>query len=137
MKMDKSIAVKRLEAFFDRRHQGIVCVYLFGSLARGEAGEGSDVDIAVLCAEKPPSTLDGLGLDLSGELETLIGRRVDLVVLNSAPVDLSHRVLRDGVLIYDGNPSARVRFEVNARNEYFDLLPYLREYRRGSGRARP
>lgn len=135
--MDKSIAVKRLEAFFDRRHQGIACVYLFGSLARGEAGEGSDVDIAVLFAEKPPSTLDGLGLDLSGELETLIGRRVDLVVLNSAPVDLSHRVLRDGVLIYDGNPSARVRFEVNARNEYFDLLPYLREYRRGSGRARP
>jgi hypothetical protein len=24
----------------------------------------------------------------------------------------------------------RIRFEVQARNEYFDLLPYLRQYRR-------
>jgi hypothetical protein len=31
---------------------------------------------------------------------------------------------------HDRNPSARIRFEVKARNEYFDLLPYLRQYRR-------
>ena len=61
---------------------------------------------------------------------------VDLVVLDSAPVDLVHRVLRDGRLLYDDDPSMRVRFEVRSRNQYFDLLPYLREYRRiGRGTA--
>ena len=133
--MDKSILEKRLEAFFARHHQGIACAYLYGSWARGEAGQMSDVDIAVLFAEKPPATLNGLGLDLSGELETLLGRRVDLVVLNRAPVDLTHRVLRDGALVCDADASARVAFEVKARNDYFDLLPYLREYRRGAGRT--
>jgi hypothetical protein len=55
---------------------------------------------------------------------------VDLVVLNHAPADLAHRVLRDAVLVSERNPSARIRFEVRSRNEYFDLEPILRRYRR-------
>jgi hypothetical protein len=34
-----------------------------------------------------------------------------------------HRVLPDGILIHDRNPSAYICFEVKARNEYFDLYP--------------
>jgi hypothetical protein len=51
-------------------------------------------------------------------------------VLNTAPPDLVHRVLRDGVLVLERDASARIRFEVRARNEYFDLRPRLDEYRR-------
>jgi predicted nucleotidyltransferase len=122
--------IKRMQRFFARRHEGIVCVYLYGSMARGEAHQSSDIDIAVLYAESPPLTLDGLGLDLGSALEQELGRSVDVVVLNRAPVDLVHRVLRDGELLCDHSPSARIRFEVQARNAYFDLLPYLRQYRR-------
>jgi hypothetical protein len=51
-------------------------------------------------------------------------------------VDLVHRVLRDGVLLLERDRSARIRFEVRARNDYFDLLPHLRRYRRfGEGAA--
>ena len=64
--------------------------------------------------------------------ERHLGRPLDLVVLNRARVELIHRVLRDGILIHDRNPSARICFEVKARNEYFDLLPYLRQYRRAT-----
>ncbi len=67
---------------------------------------------------------------MAADLEQATGRQVDLVVLNGAPVDLVHRVLRDGVLLLDRDPAARLRFEVNARNRFFDLLPVLREYRR-------
>ncbi len=68
--------------------------------------------------------------DLAHALEGLLESTVDLVILNGAPVDLVHRVLRDGILVCDANRSARVRFEVRARNDYFDLEPYLRQYRR-------
>ena len=50
--------------------------------------------------------------------------------MNRAPVDLRTRVLRDGVLLVDRDPSLRIRFEVRTRNEWFDLQPILREYRR-------
>ena len=59
---------------------------------------------------------------------------VDLVVLNRAQPDLIHRVLRDGRLILDRDPGRRIAFEVRSRNDYFDLLPFLRRYRRQEAR---
>ena len=108
----------------------VVAAYLFGSVARGTATPTSDVDVAILFAAEPPLTIDGLHLGLEGELERNLGLPVQLVVLNRAPCDLVHRVLRDGVLLVDRDPGARIRFEVDARNRYFDLQPFLRRYRR-------
>jgi predicted nucleotidyltransferase len=122
---------KALRSFFSTRTEGVAAVYLFGSVARGRARPGSsDVDIGLLAREAPPRTFAGLPLDLEGELERLLRQPVDLVLLNTAPVDLVHRVLRDGELIAEPDRAARIRFEVKARNEYFDLLPILTQYRR-------
>lgn len=114
----------------------IAAAYLFGSVARGTATATSDVDIGVLFSDDPPATLAGLHLDLEAELERAVGVPVQLVVLNRAPCDLVHRVLRDGILVLDRDPSRRIRFEVRARNAYFDLKPYVDRYRRASPAAR-
>jgi predicted nucleotidyltransferase len=108
----------------------LAAAYLFGSFARGQQHPKSDVDIGLLYSAPPASTLDAQPFVLAGDLATLLERNVDVVVLNSAPVDLIHRVLRDGILLVDANPSARIAFEVRSRNEYFDLLPFLRRYRK-------
>ena len=128
--VDAGEIADRLREGFERDARGAIAVYLFGSVARGTAGAGSDVDVAVLFAAAPPRTLDGLPVALQADLESITGRAIDLVALNSAPVDLVHRVLRDGILVFEGDRAARIRFEVRARNEYFDLLPVLQEYRR-------
>lgn len=123
----------RVADVLERQGADLVCAYLFGSEARGEAGAESDVDLAVLFTKEPPPSLDGLGLDIAADLEHALGRNVDLVVLNRASPDLVHRVLRDGILIHEKDHAERVRFEVKSRSEYFDVLPYLREYRRAAG----
>ena len=112
----------------------ISTAYLFGSVARGTDGPGSDVDVGVLLDPPPPPTLAGLCLDLEDDLRETLGMPVDLVVLNRAPTDLIHRVLRDGRLVLDRDPGRRIAFEVRSRNEYFDLLPFLRRYRRQEAR---
>jgi predicted nucleotidyltransferase len=108
---------------------GVVCAYLFGSFARGEATSRSDVDVAVLFEKDPEPRLDAGPLDLEGELERALGRPVQLVVLNRAPADLVHRILRDGHVVLDRDRVRRIRFEVAKRNEYFDLEPIRRLYR--------
>ncbi len=121
---------ERLKKFFEVEPNGPVSVYLFGSVARGTDTSRSDVDVAILFPQSPPKTYDGLPLRLEGELEKLLGRPVQVVVLNHAAADLRHRVLRDGKLILDRDRSFRIRFEVQTRNEYFDLQPILQRYRR-------
>ena len=119
-----------LREFFATQPDGIIAAYLFGSVARGTAGARSDVDVAVLYAAAPPATLEGWPFDLETRIGELVGRPVQVIVLNTARAGLVHRVLRDGVLLLDRAPSARIRFEVRARNEFFDLQPILARYRR-------
>jgi hypothetical protein len=40
---------------------------------------------------------------------------VDLIIVNRAPPDLVHRILRDGQLVFEQNASAHIRFEIRAR----------------------
>jgi hypothetical protein len=91
------------------------------------------LDVAVLYGKPVEPGLAGLKLALAGDIEERLGRRVDLLVLDNQPPDLIHRVLRDGLLVLETNRSARIRFEVTARNEYFDVLPMLQRYRRPRG----
>ena len=129
--MPQQPVARQLERFFaGRETDEPAAVYLFGSVARGDDRPGSDVDVGVLFRRDPPPTLEGPPLRLEGKLEQLLGRAVQVVTLNTAPADLRARVLRDGVLILDRDPSLRIRFEVRTRNEWFDLQPILREYRR-------
>jgi len=127
---DREAVVSALRAFFENPPAGTAAVYLFGSVARAESKPDSDIDVAILFEQDPPRTLEGLRLGLADELQALLGRPVDLVVLNRASADLVHRVLRDGVLICERDRSTRVRFEVQRRNEYFDLEPVRKLYRR-------
>ncbi len=119
----------------DAHSDGVVCVWLFGSVVRGTARPDSDIDIAVLLERDPPLTLDASAPAMGGDIEVATGLPIDLVILNHAPVDLIHRVLRDGVQLVERDRNARVRFEVKASNEYFDLKPHLDRYRRVAERG--
>jgi hypothetical protein len=128
--MDARPATDLLTTYFRGTSVPLVCAYLFGSYARGEERPNSDVDVAVLFPADASSTLIGPLAALRGDLERSLGRQVDLIDMRRAPVDLIHRILREGHLLVERDRAERVRFEVQARNEYFDLLPYLRAYRK-------
>lgn len=131
MAIPTSRIVDRIQDYFAPEEEGrLVAVYLYGSLARGRGRDDSDVDIGILFRDPPIASLSGPAVRIEDELETLLGRRVQAVALNTAPPDLIHRVLRDGKLLFESDRSRRIQFEVAARREYFDLLPVLRRYRR-------
>ena len=143
--MDRIELLRRLQPRLTAE-PGLACAWLFGSQARGDAGSGSDADVAVLYQQDPPRTLEASGFLLADELAERAGLPVQVVIANHAPPDLMHRVLKDGVLILDLDKLARVRFEVLSRNRWWDLKPVLdqvrgvtrhREVAMPSGAARP
>lgn len=123
-------ALERTLAEFFRTRGEFAAVYLFGSQARQTARGDSDVDLGLLHVKAPPSTLLAQPFELEAELARVTGKTVQCVVLNTAPPDLVHRVLRDGVLVAEHDRSRRIAFEVQKRNEYFDLAPVRERYRR-------
>jgi uncharacterized protein len=129
--METKALIDALVAYFEETPVPFVCAYLFGSYARAEARPDSDIDVAVLLPESAARGLLGPSVGIRGELERRLGRPVDVVDMRGAPPDLIHRILRDGRLISEPNARERVRFEVRARNEYFDLLPHIHRYRSG------
>ena len=85
--------------------------------------------LGLLFEDEPPATLSKPASRIEDRLEARLGLPVQAVVLNRAPVDLIHRVFRDGVLVMERDSSARVRVEVSSRREYLDLRPVLERYR--------
>lgn len=128
--MDRPTLIAELESYFHVQAEDLVAVYLFGSAARGEMSRGSDVDLGLLFSHEPPAVLSTPARRIEADLEAHLRRPVEAVVLNRAPVDLIHRILRDGVLVFEADASARVRFEVSSRREYLDLGPILELYRK-------
>ena len=94
--------------------------YLFGSAAREEQNSLSDIDIAVYLREDcDPAEAK---LDLIGKLMERLGRgRVDLVILNTAPLPLVARVIRCRKVLADRDPFSRHRYESRILREYFDF----------------
>lgn len=65
-------------------NNGITNVSIFGSLASGNFNEESDIDIAVISESKIPFNIE---LDITLELEELLGRSIDFIDINDESVN--------------------------------------------------
>jgi predicted nucleotidyltransferase len=77
-------------------------IALFGSLARGDSREDSDVDLLVRL--RPPGQRPALGLrwfGLETELAALLGRRVDLVSEDALSPHIRRFAEQALVVVYD------------------------------------
>jgi hypothetical protein len=115
-----------LRAFFAARSD-IEAAWVFGSVARGEAGPRSDVDVAVL----PAGGLDrDARCSLRNELierlpRALQGRDVDVLVVPEAGALLLHRALVRGVRVFGDRSSRAAEAEIAAQAAYEDFRPVL------------
>ena len=102
----------------------VVFAFLFGSHATGRARADSDVDVAVYLHEAlaDPSDMLPMSLDLAGRLAAASGLpRIEVVVLNDAPLGLLGSILRERNVVYSADEAARVRFESTMRSMAMDF----------------
>lgn len=111
----------------------IAAIYVYGSILKGRLRKDSDVDIAFLpCHDiddleklELVSIIEGyftaflkdIGLDREVSILDMRGRYVS--------VQLLYKVVTEGILLYEDDPSQRFEFENTVKREYFDFKPYL------------
>lgn len=95
----------------------VVAIYVFGSMATGDTGAESDLDLAVL----GPQPYEGRRLyDVARSLEATLGVDVDLVDILTAPTLLKYEVIARGRQAYCADRDAVFEFEGRSLTEYCD-----------------
>ncbi|MGC8901686.1 MAG: type VII toxin-antitoxin system MntA family adenylyltransferase antitoxin, partial [bacterium] len=109
----------QLEQFFQREER-VIFAYLFGSLAKGKQRPLADVDIAVYL--KTLEAIADYKLELFLKLSDALGTsEIDLVILNTAPISLTGRIVQGRQVIIDKEPFKRHLYESLTLREFFDF----------------
>lgn len=108
------------------RAAGARFAFVHGSRATSTHRDGSDLDIAAW-----------FGHDLDEDaLRSRLPAAVDLLVLDRAPLELAGRVAVHGVLLFDDDPPARVRWQATTTKVFLDERPRVEQARRDFAAAR-
>jgi uncharacterized protein len=135
--------VKLLRDYFEKR-EDIAFAFLFGSAARGKTRREGDIDIAIYFRPGKDVEWENFGRAYKGEtrigldLERLLKKEIDLVVLNKARSVLADEILRKGepIIIRDRGLFMDFLCIVSDEAEYVRgwLTTSYREKRVASGR---
>ncbi len=87
----------------------------------------ADIDLGVLLRQEPEDLLE-YEIELESKLEKLERFRLDVRVLNRAPVSFAQNVIRYGRVIIDREPNIRSDFESYVLKKYFDFARFRRIY---------
>lgn len=94
------------------RAAGAAFALVFGSRARGTERPESDLDVAAFWSHSAPDPW-----------EIALPDGVDLVVLNSAPLELAGTIALEGHVLFDDDAVARVRWVAVTRRIWLDERP--------------
>ncbi len=97
MKRDEAISLLQAHEA-DLKRLGVQRLYLFGSTARGEAGDDSDVDL-FFDHEKGKLGLFEL-LDVKERAASILGRKADVMTRDSLHPRLRKRIEASAVLVF-------------------------------------
>jgi len=111
-KKDRQKLIEALKTYFSKENN-VAFVYVFGSFNEGKPFR--DIDVAAFLFNfKRELSLES---DLSYELSRAVGRPVECVILNGAPVSFQLSVLKKGMLLVNKSEDTRTDFidEVSRR----------------------
>ena len=123
----KEIIAKTRQTLFG--FEGVDFAYLFGSSARGDMIQSSDVDVAVYVNPVRKSDFFDIRLKLMEALTRATHKSMDVTILNTAPPFLKYVAIKEGILLFERDYGRRVEFELKSANEYFDYKPTIKLYR--------
>lgn len=116
------VEIERILSYFSKRPE-VIALYLFGSFDTPFERADSDIDIALLVSKGNKKEVEVLKSEYYNASPGFSMLTVDIVILNTAPTYLKHRILKTGRILLDRNPPTRKEFVAMVLQEYFDYKP--------------
>lgn len=124
--MKRSIPMEEIRLYCEN-NKNIVMAFIFGSYASGYACSESDVDIAVYLIKEDRS----IESQIQTDLERIIKKEVDLVILNRCSAILAWAIFSKGAPIIIKDRGKYIDFMLDVSSEAEDFLDFsLDTYRR-------
>lgn len=113
--------IKKVEKNLEK----IPCIelaYLFGSAIIGRMGKLSDIDIGIYLDEGlSKEEMGEMRLKLISEFVSLLRKeRVDIIIMNNAPISLNYEIIKCNRPIFVRNEGKRIDVEQRILSEYLD-----------------
>jgi predicted nucleotidyltransferase len=123
--MNKNKIMKNELISILRKIDVVEFAYLFGSYARGDESEHSDVDVAVYLTQEH-NNFD-TKLKIHHKLEISLHKEIDLIVLNSVKnFNLLENIFNEGIILKDTHNDSRFMYELNKEHEIKDYKEFQR-----------
>jgi len=123
--------VKKLKKCL-KNEKDIVFAILFGSVARGNTTEESDIDIAISFVERPDYNRI---IDLILKISRCLNARedkIDITIIDDkTPLELRYKIIRDGILIFAKDIEKFKRFRDYSISLYLDFKEALEAVKYG------
>ncbi|MGB9700340.1 MAG: type VII toxin-antitoxin system MntA family adenylyltransferase antitoxin [Thermodesulfobacteriota bacterium] len=111
----------KLQQYFEE-DKNVILAFIFGSVAKGSAGEDSDLDIAVYLKNENDEDRIWLELCRIGNSE------VDLIVLNNAPASLVSNIFKTGTPLVIKDRKLYLDIYLKSSLEAEDFLEFAKDY---------
>jgi len=130
VKSKKDVLLNKIREVVEKDKE-VLFGYLYGSSTSQSIPVGSDIDVAVYL--KPSDVKSYVRKEeelISALVAKLRNDKIDLRILNTLPFLLQYNIVKDGILLFVRDELERVDFEIRVMNRFFELKPYLDEYKR-------
>ena len=116
-----------------QKDSDIFAVYVFGSVARAQEKDSSDIDLAFLLDEdhykKDAFMATSPAYLAAAKASMKFDRKTDVVILNSASIEMAYQIITGGIRIYEKDKIQPLEYEIKIRGMYFDFMPFIMELR--------
>ncbi len=117
--------LRRLRGLMEevQRDEGVLALFLFGSYARGEEREDSDIDVCLVLQGRPDREEI-----VRKQIEYLRFHQLDLHIFQALPIYIRHRILREGKLIYVRDEDRLYEMAFRTAQAFEDYKHLYRDY---------
>lgn len=132
MKTEQEAIIRTICAYLTQQPE-IIFAYIYGSFAQKKGFH--DIDIGIFVKGDALSLASDLEYTWEEKLKQQLNLKVDVRIINKAPIYFLYQVIKERLIIVDKLPSLRADFESWVFKSYFDIAHFRNEYLKEIGNA--